>query len=90
MSGTAPTEEYTDDFIAHAARCSSQYDLTCRTLAADLERSRARVARLTAALDACNDQAQALRVLCVARPQHPPEMRLAAMAILDAVERGKG
>ncbi len=36
-----PTHRYSDEFVAHAARASSQYDATCRTLAADLERTRA-------------------------------------------------
>lgn len=48
MDDSLPTKEYDDSFISHAARCTSQYDLTCRTLAAEVERRRAQVKELVA------------------------------------------
>ena len=36
-----PMEHYSDDFIAHAAKCTSQYDLTCRTMASEIQELRA-------------------------------------------------
>jgi len=38
-----PTEEYTADFLAHAAINTSQYDRTCRVLAAEVIRNRAKI-----------------------------------------------
>lgn len=48
VADSVPTEEYTDAFLAHAAICTSQYDRTCRVLAAEVIRNRAEIARLRA------------------------------------------
>lgn len=44
--GVVPTQEYRDDFLDHVQRTPSQYDRTCRVLAADLLRQRREVERL--------------------------------------------